>query len=104
MDTTDMDEETRIRDRAYAIWEREGRPDGRHDEHWEQARRELAAETTVGGAAPGVNPPPPGPDSGVQNPPSASEQHLREAADRLRAADQGEHQGDHTDRAWVTEE
>jgi hypothetical protein len=94
-----MDEETRIRERAYAIWEREGRPDGRHGEHWAQACRELAAETTVGGAAPGVNPPP-APDSGVRNPPSASEQHLREAAERLRAAGQEEPPAG---RTWVTE-
>ena len=26
------------RERAYAIWEREGRPDDRHLEHWEAAR------------------------------------------------------------------
>lgn len=38
-----MDED-RIRDRAYAIWEREGCPDGRHEAHWEQARRELQDE------------------------------------------------------------
>ncbi|PWC43060.1 DUF2934 domain-containing protein [Azospirillum sp. TSO22-1] len=38
-----MDED-RIRDRAYAIWEREGCPDGRHEAHWEQARRELLDE------------------------------------------------------------
>jgi len=101
-----MDEETRIRERAYAIWEREGRPEGRHGEHWDQACQELAGETSVGGAAPGVNPPP-GPDSGVQNPPSASEQHLREAADRMRSVDQGdgrdEEKGDPADRIWVTE-
>ena len=28
------------RKRAYAIWEQEGRPEGRHDEHWHQARDE----------------------------------------------------------------
>lgn len=38
-----MDED-RIRDRAYAIWEREGCPDGRREAHWEQARRELLDE------------------------------------------------------------
>ena len=38
-----MDED-RIRDRAYAIWEREGWPDGRHEAHWEQARQELEDE------------------------------------------------------------
>jgi hypothetical protein len=37
--------ETRIRLRAYAIWEREGRPDGRHIEHWFLAQREIEQET-----------------------------------------------------------
>jgi hypothetical protein len=32
----------RIRQRAYEIWEREGRPEGREQEHWEQAEREIA--------------------------------------------------------------
>ncbi|MGF7148080.1 hypothetical protein FHS96_001689 [Sphingomonas zeicaulis] len=39
------DRERRVRDRAYALWEREGRPSGRHDEHWFRASREIAAET-----------------------------------------------------------
>jgi Protein of unknown function (DUF2934) len=34
----------RIRQRAYEIWAREGRPEGRADEHWQQAETELAAE------------------------------------------------------------
>src|SRR5689334_23583134 len=34
-----MDEtEQRIRERAYRIWEEEGRPEGRDREHWERAR------------------------------------------------------------------
>ena len=32
-----------IRKRAYEIWERNGRPEGRRDEHWQQAEAELAA-------------------------------------------------------------
>jgi hypothetical protein len=32
----------RIRQRAYEIWEREGRPEGREQEHWERAEREIA--------------------------------------------------------------
>lgn len=36
----DVDEKV-IRDRAYRIWEDEGRPEGRAREHWEQAAREL---------------------------------------------------------------
>ena len=41
-----MDEELqkRIRDRAHQLWEQEGRPEGRADEHWERARAELAAD------------------------------------------------------------
>jgi Protein of unknown function (DUF2934) len=29
-----------IRRRAYAIWEAEGRPEGRHEQHWAQAETE----------------------------------------------------------------
>jgi DUF2934 family protein len=36
--------EQRIRERAYAIWERAGRPHGRDRDHWRQAERELAAD------------------------------------------------------------
>jgi hypothetical protein len=31
-----------IRERAYAIWEEEGRPDGRDWEHWYRAMQEIA--------------------------------------------------------------
>ncbi|WP_448206624.1 DUF2934 domain-containing protein [Azospirillum sp. sgz302134] len=41
-------DEHRIRERAYEIWEREGRPEGRHAEHWDQACREL--QNTASGA------------------------------------------------------
>ena len=36
--------EERIRARAYAIWEKEGKPDGKHVEHWLRAKRLVAAE------------------------------------------------------------
>ena len=32
-----------VRQRAYEIWERKGRPEGRDDEHWHEAEAELAA-------------------------------------------------------------
>jgi len=32
---------SRIRQRANEIWESEGRPEGRHDDHWLQAEREI---------------------------------------------------------------
>jgi hypothetical protein len=78
-------EHERVRRRAYEIWEREGRPGGRHDDHWGRAAEEIAAEDggpsqdPAGGAAPG-------PDSGLRTPPSAVERGLREAADALRGA------------------
>jgi hypothetical protein len=39
-----MDRDMRIRRRAYEIWEREGRPHGREQDHWHQARREVNGE------------------------------------------------------------
>ena len=35
------DDKQRIRERAYEIWERDGRPHGRHVAHWVQAEREV---------------------------------------------------------------
>jgi hypothetical protein len=37
-----MAKEDEIRARAYVLWEQQGRPDGLHEAHWEQARREIA--------------------------------------------------------------
>jgi hypothetical protein len=33
-----------IAELAYRIWERQGRPEGRDREHWEQAQRELQGD------------------------------------------------------------
>jgi hypothetical protein len=30
-----------IRTRAYALWELEGRPEGKHDEHWKRAQADF---------------------------------------------------------------
>jgi hypothetical protein len=38
------DREERIRQRAYAIWQREGQPDGSHQQHWDQAAAEIDLE------------------------------------------------------------
>lgn len=40
----EQDRAERVRRRAHDIWEREGRPDGRHDEHWAQAEAEVDDE------------------------------------------------------------
>ncbi|MBV8139009.1 MAG: DUF2934 domain-containing protein [Deltaproteobacteria bacterium] len=36
--------EAEVRERAYYIWEREGRPQGRELQHWQAALRELSLE------------------------------------------------------------
>ncbi len=36
--------EERVRARAYEIWEREGRTEGSHEAHWQQAEREPEGE------------------------------------------------------------
>ena len=35
------DRESRIRQRAHALWEQDGRPEGRHEDHWQQASQEV---------------------------------------------------------------
>ncbi|WP_236025170.1 DUF2934 domain-containing protein [Arenibaculum pallidiluteum] len=44
-----FEREERVRRRAYEIWEREGRPDGRHDEHWVRALAEIVDEDMAAG-------------------------------------------------------
>lgn len=41
------DLEQRIKARAYAIWEREGRPEGRDGDHWTLAKEEIAIEDNL---------------------------------------------------------
>jgi hypothetical protein len=36
--------EKEIKNRAYEIWERNGRPEGKEDEFWQQAQQELRNE------------------------------------------------------------
>jgi hypothetical protein len=43
--------EDRIRQRAYEIWEREGRPQGEDMKHWLQAFQEIAASAEADGQA-----------------------------------------------------
>ena len=40
--------EDQIRQRAHEIWERNHRPDGRDDEFWQQAEKELQEESAHG--------------------------------------------------------
>lgn len=76
-----MDED-RIRQRAYAIWEQEGRPEGRHEAHWEQARQELMAEDEHGRAQAGIDAPVDF-DANVLHPSGRNQGNLRPAAEAM---------------------
>jgi hypothetical protein len=42
------EQEARIRTLAYELWEKEGRPDGRDKDHWDQAAAMLLVDVTTG--------------------------------------------------------
>ena len=42
MPRSNLHREQSVRDRAYFIWEHEGRPDGRAFDHWDRAIREAS--------------------------------------------------------------
>lgn len=44
-----MNREERIKARAHAIWENEGRPEARSNDHWERAEREIDSEAAMQG-------------------------------------------------------
>ncbi|MEQ8599665.1 MAG: DUF2934 domain-containing protein [Devosia sp.] len=44
MHSVDQD---KIRDRAFQLWDKAGQPEGREEEFWYQAERELAEEDEV---------------------------------------------------------
>lgn len=81
--------EHRIRQRAYHLWDDEGRPPGRHDEFWERARELVGMEESAGaGQLP--NPETAGHDPSRGQPVEEAflQENLGEFPDRL--ADQGE--------------
>jgi hypothetical protein len=47
MSESDRNREQAIRARAYLIWQREGRPEGRADDHWCRATVERFADERV---------------------------------------------------------
>ena len=52
--STAMVSEDAIRQRAYYLWEADGRPDGKHDHYWSLAHQEATkafAEATASGVA-----------------------------------------------------
>jgi hypothetical protein len=44
MSEFNQDREQAIRERAYLIWEREGRPEGRAESHWRSAAIEVLGD------------------------------------------------------------
>ena len=48
MSDRDRDIETRVRQRAYELWEEAGRPEGRGDEFWHQAQADIMPMMPVG--------------------------------------------------------
>jgi hypothetical protein len=40
-----MDKEQMIRQRAHEIWSERGQPEGEHESHWDEARREIEASS-----------------------------------------------------------
>jgi len=47
-----------IKARAYAIWEEEGRPEGKHLEHWTRAAQEFGGSPAPAAPAEGPQPAP----------------------------------------------
>lgn len=87
----DPEREHRIRDRAYHLWNDQGRPHGRHDEFWERARELIGMEESTGfGQLP--NPETAGHDPNRAQPVEEAflQENLGEFPDRL--SDQGETQ------------
>ncbi len=83
--------EEMIRERAYALWEADGKPNGSDKEYWERAR-ELVGMSQSSGAGQVPVPSPDDPSVIVGQPveEAAIQENLGEFPDRL--ADQGEHQ------------
>jgi hypothetical protein len=84
----DPDREQRVRERAYHLWETEGKPHGRDVEYWERARELVGMEESAGsGLLPNPqNQPESIRETGVEE--AEIQANLGEFPDRL--ADQGE--------------
>ena len=90
LDDTDEGRQQRIRERAYHLWEADGRPHGRQEEFWERARELVGIEESAGAAElpnpaslPGADP-----DRSQVIEEASIQENLGEFPDRF--ADQGE--------------
>jgi hypothetical protein len=84
----DPDREQRVRERAYQLWEADGRPHGRDVEYWERARELVGMEESAdSGLLPNPAAHPGSPhETGIEE--AAIQENLGEFPDRF--ADQGE--------------
>ena len=84
----DPNHEQRVRERAYLLWEADGKPHGRDVEYWERARELVAIEDSAGsGLLPNPAKHPESPrETGIEE--AEIQENLGEFPDRL--ADQGE--------------
>ncbi len=81
----------RISRKAHDLWEAEGRPHGRDQDHWDQAREIIAIEDSQGDT---LLPR----DTGAEEPIEDSQEALRNLADFPNLTDQGENLLTSTDR------
>ncbi len=86
--SVDPDHEHRVRERAYLLWESEGRPHGRDVEYWERARELIGMEESAGsGLLPNPMTQPDSPrETGIEE--ASIQENLGEFPDRF--TDQGE--------------
>jgi hypothetical protein len=84
----DPEREQRVRERAYHLWEADGKPHGRDVEYWERARELVGMEESAGsGLLPNPQNHPDSPrETGVEE--ASIQANLGEFPDRT--ADQGE--------------
>jgi hypothetical protein len=77
----------RIKQRAYELWQQEGQPEGREQDHWDQAVREVGGNPDQSGTQL---------DSGADG--ASVPNNLTEAADALRGVSTGSTEGTDADQ------
>lgn len=81
------DRDERVKQRAHAIWQREGGQHGSHDRHWEQASSEIDAEESGAAASKTTDPVSDGGDaSAVTGAGPALAKHSKDAVEKPKSA------------------
>lgn len=81
------DDEERIRELAYQIWQSEGCPEGQHDRHWEMARRLV--ETSQHAQSGAAEDAPPAKPASTRKPRSVKPVETAPAAGKAKAKSEG---------------